>query len=623
MNNLAVAESGYSARPYQSEAIESIFDKYFSRQPVNRQVVMLPTGMGKTVVFAMMTNHPKMVEHLEQYPFTHQKILVIAHREELLNQAADKIARANPSLRVEIEQADRKVSPMADVIVASVQTLVMGGKRRLKKIDPNTVRVIITDEAHHATAPSYVQIFQHFGCLPPDDWGAEKPTARDADLLVAWQNARKKEWDFKYPNQPLLVGFTATPKRSDRVGLDSVFDEIVYSMNMRDGIAQGWLSALKAIKVSSKTSLDGVSTKAGDFSIGELGDAVNNDDRNALAVKSWLEHARGLQTVAFCVNVEHAHQMAAQFVKEGVKAAAIDGSFTPTERHRVLKGFEEEKIQVVTNCNILTEGFDSPNIQCVLHARPTKSSILYVQMTGRGTRLHPLDPAGPARVSHTGRLIKPSCLIIDLVDVTRRHSLITAPELFGLPPGFDAKGDDLMAVTKKVEKAAKEGVDVSDLASLDDLKMKVEEIDLWTGAFNTELVQKHCSMNWMKESESHYSISIRPRGGTPETVSVAQNKLGQWEAHHMVGGKKVRHIASGDVGTALRKAEDWVAQERGENMSFTNRHAAWRSNPPSPGQIGLARSLGIPIHLAKTSGQLSDMIEVAKRKQDSRKAFRL
>lgn len=228
---------------------------------------------------------------LERYPYHQQKILVIAHREELLNQAADKIARSNPALRVEIEQADRKVSPMADVIVASVQTLVMGGKRRLKKIDPDSVRVIITDECHHATSPSYVQIFQHFGCLPPDDWGPDKPAGRDADAIVAWQNNRKKEWDFKYPNQPLLVGFTATPKRSDRVGLDAVFDEIVYSMNMRDGIAQGWLSPLKAIKVSTHTSLDDVKTTAGDLNIGDLGAAVNNEDRNALAVKSWLEAA--------------------------------------------------------------------------------------------------------------------------------------------------------------------------------------------------------------------------------------------------------------------------------------------------------------------------------------------
>jgi superfamily II DNA or RNA helicase len=543
-----------------------------------------------------------MQAHLARFPTDQQKMLVVAHREELLDQAADKIGTVNPHLRIDIEQGLRKASPMADVVIASVQTLSVAS--RLRKLDPNQFLTIIIDEAHHSTAPSYVKMLQYFGVLPPHDWGDRRPHTQDPDEIIAWQRKRLAAWDVEHAGT-LLVGFTATPKRSDRVGLEAVYEEIVYSMNMRDGIDQGWLCRLRAKRILSETSLDGVSTQAGDFAIGELADAVDNEDRNALAVKGWLEHARGRKTIAFCVNVQHAVDLAEQFRKEGVKAMPISGVTETTERRRLLKAFHDGKIDVLTNCNILTEGFDEPNVQCILHARPTKSSILYVQMTGRGTRLF------------EGKC---DCLILDVVDVTRRHSLITAPELFGLPPGFDAKGDDLVKITKKVEEAQAEGINTSELESLDDLRIRAVEVDLWTGVYNTDEVQAHASMNWMRDNPTTYTLPIRPQADVPEMLRVAQNLIGQWRADHVVGYKCSQHIATGStLKQALQAAEAWLTKERAENVGFLDRNAAWRRRPPTSGQIALAKTLNVPWKLAQNSGELSDMISIAQRRDQQRR----
>ncbi|MFQ5915891.1 MAG: DEAD/DEAH box helicase family protein, partial [Nitrospinota bacterium] len=193
-------------RPYQTDCLQAITGAW--RDGVNRLLVSLPTGTGKTVVFA----------HLPQALGLNRKMLVLAHREELLEQAREKIVAANPEARVEIEQAERKADPGADIIIASVPSIGRNRSKRIEKFDPADFGLLICDEAHHAVAPTYRNVFDHFGLSN----GRERP--RNQDLL--------------------LVGFTATPRRGDHVGLEEVFDEIVYHRSIKEMIRQGYLAPI-------------------------------------------------------------------------------------------------------------------------------------------------------------------------------------------------------------------------------------------------------------------------------------------------------------------------------------------------------------------------------------------
>jgi ATP-dependent helicase IRC3 len=199
MTGKNLQEIPFHLRHYQKECLESILERY--RAGVRRQLASLPTGSGKTVIFAEFPRYFKMKKQM----------LVLAHRKELLDQAYDKIRRANHRLCVAVEQAGRSADSDCDVVVASVPTLGRKGSKRLQRLDPDRFFLIVIDEAHHATADTYRRILDYFGVFVP---GTRK----------------------------LLVGFTATPKRGDGLGLDAVFEEIVFSKSLPEMIKTGFLS---------------------------------------------------------------------------------------------------------------------------------------------------------------------------------------------------------------------------------------------------------------------------------------------------------------------------------------------------------------------------------------------
>jgi superfamily II DNA or RNA helicase len=584
----------YGLRPYQETSLNKSCAAFFGKK-IYRQLLVLATGLGKTVCFATLPQFGDMQRWLQTYPVQKQKILVLAHRDELIKQAADKISDINPGLIVEIEKANQKASPFSDVIVASVQTL--RGKR-LQKLDPDDVRIVIVDEAHHATSPSYTKIFQHFGLLPPDAFGGDKPETGKADDVLRWQRARLDAWDQYHGDDKLLLGVTATPRRSDNVGLEAVFQDVVFSMGIREGIEAGYLSRIRAKRVLSSTSLDSVGTVAGDFNQGDLEEAVNTDDRNKLAVKAWLEHATGRKTIAFCASVAHAEDLANEFRLAGIPALAASGKLNDTDRKEVLRKFRASEIQVLTNCQLYTEGFDEPSVDCILHTKPTKSSIQYIQMTGRGTRLWPG---------------KEYCLVIDVVDVTRRHSLLTASDLFGLPAGFDGKGEDLLNVAKKIDKAkeANPQLQTHDLRSLDELDMRVQEIDIWTAAITSEV--SNGMLSWVKDGDL-YRLPLA-RADKREQVQIFQDALGQWRVQVHSDSEAVSIASSPKIEDAFRSAENWVAINRQADAKLSNKQASWRADPPSASQTEFARKLKVPEHViqsAKTKGDMANLINLAK-----------
>lgn len=375
---------GFVLRPYQREAIEAVIAA--RRRGVRRMCISLPTGAGKTVIFSRLA------------AMANRKVLVLAHRSELLQQAQNKLQQTLQTqdvteARVEIEQAGERASDSAHVVVASLRTL---HEQRLNQVKASRqFGLIIYDECHHAPAEDNLRILRQLGVFDADFDGT-------------------------------LLGFTATTMRADGKGLDTVFEELVYSRSLPEMIADSYLVPLRGFRISTHADLTHLGNDAG-VSADEMELAINIEDRNTLVARSIQELARDRRTIAFCVTVAHARNLALALNALGVRAGMIYGDMHKQDRQEVLQQFANGALQVLTNVGVLTEGFDDPGVSCVAMTRPTRSVGLYTQMVGRGMRLAPG---------------KTDCLVLDFVDVSSM-SLVTLPSLMGLPRELDLEGKDV------------------------------------------------------------------------------------------------------------------------------------------------------------------------------------
>ena len=343
-------------RPYQQTCVERVLGAY-QWQPIGgKALLVLPTGGGKTIVFTEIARRLGLTT------------LIIAHRQELLQQAADKFHLVDPTAIIGQVGAGRHEYG-APVTVASVQTI--SRPNHLKALKRFGYKLVIIDECHHSAASGYQAVLD---ALP------------DAFVL----------------------GVTATPDRLDKQNIESVFGEPVFTASIIDMVEQGYLCDLRAIAIRTTTSLDDVHTQAGDFKADELEEIIDTSERNERVVSGYLTHCKGRQALCFAVTVAHAQHLADTFNTMGVSAAVVSGETPPEERKRILHDYERGALEVVCNCGVLTEGYDAPQTSCVIMARPTKSRALYVQSVGRGTRLAPG---------------KTDCIILDVTDNCLKHRL--------------------------------------------------------------------------------------------------------------------------------------------------------------------------------------------------------
>jgi len=374
-------------RPYQTEAINKIC-RAWEDDGVTRQLVSLPTGGGKTIIFALLAERLNV------------PTLVLAHREELLSQAKAKIRMVNQFANVGILQAQTLDGLYSKICVASVQTAVR--PQRIDSLRRRNFKLLIIDEAHHVTSTNtYGNIVNALGFMGDD-------------------------------KEKLLVGVTATAFRGDGVALGGVFDKVTFERTVMAMIRGGYLTDARGIAVHTTSDLSGVHTKMGDFAAGELSLAVNTEERNRLVVKSYLENAADRKAIVFCCDIKHSQDMAKAFRNKGIEAAAVWGAMEG--RSDVLSDYARGDTRVVCNCNVLTEGFDDPGTSAVLLARPTKSRGLYMQMVGRGLRLAPG---------------KSDCLVLDFADMAGKHSLCSLANLAGANPKFKVK--DGQTITEALE----------------------------------------------------------------------------------------------------------------------------------------------------------------------------
>lgn len=373
-------------RPYQREAIDAVLAA--RRRGVRRMLVCLPTGAGKTVIFSRLAE------------LAQRQVLVLAHREELLRQARDKIAQAlgNQEI-VAIERGAERATAHAKVLVCSIRSL--GEERLTQLLRGRNVGLVVYDECHHAAADDNLRVLRQLGVFERDYAGT-------------------------------LLGFTATTARGDGKGLDEIFEQIVYSRALPELIDDGYLSKLRGFRIRTSADLTRLSSAGLDFLDEELAEAVDIEERNALVARSIQELARDRRTIAFCVTVNHARNLARSLNALGVAAGIVHGAMPGAERARALAEFRAGTVQVMCNVAVLTEGFDDPGVSCIAMARPTRSEGMYAQCVGRGTRLHPG---------------KSDCLILDFVDVSQL-SLCSLPSLFGVPRDLDLRGEDASAARR-------------------------------------------------------------------------------------------------------------------------------------------------------------------------------
>jgi ATP-dependent helicase IRC3 len=381
-----VGERCVTLRPYQREAIDSVIAA--RKGGVRRQLVCLPTGAGKTVIFSELAR-------LAQRP-----VLVLAHREELLSQAREKLERALDGAKiVAIERGAERAPGDAKVLVCSIRSL--HEERLARLLAGRDLGLVIYDECHHAAAEDNLRVLRQIGVFEPRFSGT-------------------------------LLGFTATTTRGDGKGLDGVFERIVYSRSLPQLIDDGYLAKLRGYRISTTADLTRLTAGGADFRDDELSEAVDIEERNALVARSIQELARDRRTIAFCVTVNHARHLAHSLNALGVAAGIVHGAMPADARAQALADFRAGKLQVMCNVAVLTEGFDDPGVSCVAMARPTRSEGLYAQCVGRGTRLHPG---------------KADCLILDFVDASLL-SLCGLPSLFGAPTQLDLRGEDVSQASR-------------------------------------------------------------------------------------------------------------------------------------------------------------------------------
>lgn len=368
-------------RPYQSEAIEAIRTGF---KEFKRLLAVLPTGSGKTVIFSMLAQL-----------FLPAKTLILTHRQELLLQAIDKL-RTVTGIWADKEKAEFSAGLESPVVVASVQSMV----RRLDRWPSDHFHLVVADEAHHAVSPSWRKVLDHF----------------DAHVL----------------------GCTATPDRSDQRTLGEFFEAVAIDVPLVRLIKERYLCPITVKSVPLKIDLSKVHLLAGDFSDQELGHLL--EPYLMTIAKAIKAHASFRKVLAFLPLIDTSLKFAAACNQVGLVAKHVDGG--SEDREEALERFANGEFDVLTNAMLLTEGYDCPDIDCILVLRPTKSRPLFAQMVGRGTRVHPT---------------KENLLLLDFLWLHERHRIVHPADLLAK----DEEEADI--ITQLVEDRSKNGFDPEQL----------------------------------------------------------------------------------------------------------------------------------------------------------------
>lgn len=550
-------------RPYQCEAIDAV--RFAWAGGMRRPAVVLPTGMGKTVIFATMID--EWFHGVDLHA-----ILVLVHREELADQTAAKVHMINPDLDVGVVKAERN-EVNARVIIGSVQTLARANRRRqLPRIG-----LVIVDECHHASADSYLKILDHVGAL--GNTGAGYCTC-------GWcQDSEERG--------ALAVGFTATMMRSDRRGLGQAWQGVAYTKDIMWAIrnndqgkcapGQGYLTDARGIQLTiDGMDLRTVATRQGDYADGALGDAYEQCDALTKIAEGYAEHAAGRSGIVFMPTVATAVAYAETATGLGLPTDVVTGSTPSEERKLIYKKLAAGDLLAVSNCGVLTEGFDEPRVSVIV-PKMTASQGLYVQMVGRGLRPFPG---------------KTDCLVLDPTGVSSKLSLCGNSVLTnGTITPKDGESLAEAAVRQEVQ-ALEEAGRLAEAKARRKLvgQITAEHVDLFHNSASVWL-KTHKGVWFIPTRE--YTYFLWPDGNEGFW------KIGRCGVYNTRDGQWLRGQLTLDYAMAI--AEQGA---REVDSTVSTRTASWRKGPPSDGQLGLAERIGIEGADEMRRGALSDAISI-------------
>lgn len=530
-------------RPYQEEALQAI-DRHHLHA-TKRQLVVLPTGVGKTVIFASLIGNRS------------GRALVLAHRQELLHQASEKLRWFNPDRSVGLIQAEHDDTE-AEIVVASVPTLTAQEGRRLLELPTTAFDTLVIDEAHHAVAPSYRTILDHFS-----------------------------------EAAPLVVGFTATTARSDEQALGSIFEALVYERDLVWAIEEGYLVDIRGERVMLDANLAAVRTHGADLDSTELEALLQASGAPDAVAEAYVRFARDRTGIVFCASVQLSEETARALCRRGIVAEHLDGTLPGVQRQALLGRLHDGQTQVVCNYGVLTEGFDEPRVDCIVIARPTLSLVLYTQMVGRGLRPY---------------FNKHDCLVIDTVGTSERAELITLASL----TGRESSGSSLREERQR---------ELTRLLNWDGhTPLTAWEIDLLDGHWRRQtrpprLHWEHRTLRWMVGGAEQWRPGMRDLGSKDRTawqaevptgtLAVVRNQAKElpFDRWLVMFQPKVaglsEHVTAGmqpglPLDLAFGVANDWLHNYW---IALTMRNdAVWRQLPPTTAQRratrGQARTRG-------------------------------
>ncbi|KAF9575295.1 hypothetical protein EC968_003647 [Mortierella alpina] len=568
-------------RPYQRECIDACLANL--EKGIKRQIVSLPVGSGKTVIFShLMEKVPP--------PFPGAtKTLILAHRQELLAQTQAHVLRNGTGMTVSVDQGVRKADMSADVIVASVPSLGRAGTTRLEKYNPKEFKAIIIDEAHHAAAESYGRILKHFGAHVPE-------------------------------THIFVYGCSATVRRHDGLKLGGVFDYISFHKDFITMIEDKWLCNLRVSAIQTEFDLRDVKTQRGDFVQKDLSIKCNTPVRNDIVVRSYMTYCKDRKsTVVFAVDIAHAEELTNVFRRHGFDARVLSSRTSDVERAQLLADFRARKFPVIVNCGILTEGTDIPAIDSIVMARPTKSNVLFQQMLGRGMRLY----AG-----------KEDCHVLDFVDAVQGEALVSAPTLLGLDPeavfntdkviasqeDIDAiRNQEIATLEKELEATAGESEEAEVVEAID---AKVAKIKVYEYENPYQLIGDcsgaprrvwHASNNaWVSVGPNEYVLAVKPdtfkiEKSLEDGLFRCQKRVAMHDKKFLAKGpgdsersSKKRFMSKGTMlpieastlEDCLRGVDTWISKHIGHKPQLIGRQAKWRKMPATESQLKFLKQLG-------------------------------
>jgi superfamily II DNA or RNA helicase len=582
--------SGRLLRDYQSEAGEAIGEDWAGG--VVRTAIVLPTGCGKTDVIVAWATHEAAAGG---------RVLILAHRSELLDQITERCAQHDARFRVGRVQADRNEVhyPITVAMIQTLSTRRSGEYRRLARLPQPTM--IIVDECHHAAAPGYLAVLAGLGCYGPA-------------AVVTVPGLERRE---PPPGPVRTFGVTATLVRGDDAALGDVWESVAYARDITWAVRAGHLVMPRGrVVVADSVRLDRAKLRGGDYRDGELGKMITQSA--AQIVADWVEHGvhedgAPRTTAAFCPDLQSAHALAAEFAAAGIPVGVVDGTTAAGERRKLYRQLGDGTITVLVSVMVLTEGWDCPRVSCILQCRPTRLPGLYTQIVGRGLRPW-------SNVEHPGAPAKTDCLILDVVGASRGQKLTT---LVDLHESSDYDTSELDDALRCPACGQEHGSGECPLDALDDLAVGDGDDEDRSDAVDQdpagapqdyadlELLVDESDWTWLMTAAKRPFLQVGER--FVFMWEAPGRHAPRWSVGYASSPTARRWVQPAWLGHGLtlsearELAERWASHEPAAGLA--QRTSKWRRGRPVGGQLALAHEHGIdPTGLSRA--QLADALAI-------------